>query len=87
MRGFGTDKGEGGGQKSQKFRRRHMYMPPKPYDSKKSVWAPNDKDGGFIEGLLQDGTLDGGKCTVMVGHEVSFRVQLSLEREKMGEQL
>ena len=59
----------------------------KPYDSKKSVWAPNDKDGGFIEGLLQDGTLDGGKCTVMVGHEVSFRVQPSLEREKMGEQL
>ena len=42
----------------------------KPYDSKKSVWCPYEKDGGFIEGLLQEGTLDGGKCTVMIGHEV-----------------
>ena len=29
LRKFGTDKGEGEGPKSRKFRRRHMYMPPK----------------------------------------------------------
>ena len=42
----------------------------KPYDSKKSVWAPNNwsPDGGFVEGLLESD--DGKKATVMVGHEV-----------------
>ena len=41
----------------------------KPYDSKKSVWAPDGK-GGFVEALLE--TDEGGKATVMVGHEVRF---------------
>ena len=25
----------------------------KPYDAKKSVWAPNKEDGGYDEGLIQ----------------------------------
>jgi myosin protein heavy chain/myosin heavy chain 6/7 len=43
----------------------------KPYDSKKSVWVP-DGNGGFVEGLLQSD--EGGKATVMCGHEVIFVV-------------
>ena len=38
----------------------------KPYDSKKSVWVP-DNDGGFVEALLDSEA--GGKTTVMCGHE------------------
>ncbi len=41
----------------------------KPYDPKKSVWAP-DGQGGFKEGLLDND--DGTKATVMLGHEVSM---------------
>ena len=40
----------------------------KPYDPRKSVWCPYEKDGGFIEGLLQ--SEEGGKSTVLIGHEV-----------------
>ena len=40
----------------------------KPYDPRKSVWCPYEKDGGFIEGLLQEES--GGKSTVLIGHEV-----------------
>ena len=39
----------------------------KPYDSKKSYWVP-DGQGGFVEGLLESN--EGGKATVMIGHEV-----------------
>ena len=39
----------------------------KPYDAKKSVWAP-DGQGGFKEAMLDND--DGKKATVMVGHEV-----------------
>merc|ERR1711971_860138 len=38
----------------------------KPYDSKKSVWVP-DNDGGFIEAMLDSEA--GGKTTVAIGHE------------------
>ena len=42
----------------------------KPYDSKKSVWVPHEnKDSGFVEGLLESD--DGKKAVVMVGHEVN----------------
>ena len=40
----------------------------KPYDPKKSVWAP-DGQGGFVEALLDND--DGNKAAVMVGHEAS----------------
>jgi hypothetical protein len=40
----------------------------KPYDPKKSVWAPDAATLGFKEGLLVDD--DGTKATVMMGHEV-----------------
>jgi len=39
----------------------------KPYDPKKSYWAP-DGQGGFVECMLQED--DGKKANVMVGHEV-----------------
>ena len=39
----------------------------KAYDSKKSYWCPDTKDG-FTECMLQED--DGKKATVMVGHEV-----------------
>jgi len=51
---------------SQDMRRADMN---KPYDAKKSVWAPAE-DGGFKEGLLESD--DGKKATVMIGHEVSL---------------
>jgi len=43
----------------------------KPYDAKKSVWAPDPKTGGYREGLLESGDLEdpAGKCVVSVGHE------------------
>ncbi len=43
----------------------------KPYDSKKSVWIANPKDGGYREGLLESGDLEdpASKCVVAVGHE------------------
>ena len=43
----------------------------KPYDSKKSVWISNPKDGGYREGLLESGDLEdpASKCVVAVGHE------------------
>ena len=43
----------------------------KPYDSKKSVWIPCPKTGGYREGLLESGDLedDASKCLVAVGHE------------------
>ena len=41
----------------------------RPYDPKKSVWVPHVDSGGFVEGLLLSD--EGGKATVMVGHEVS----------------
>ena len=43
----------------------------KVYDSKKSVWIPNPKDGGFREGLIESGDLEdpGSKCVVAVAHE------------------
>jgi len=45
----------------------------KPYDPKKSVWAPDGK-GGYVEALLQSD--EGGKATVMVGHEVKKSVKI-----------
>ena len=39
----------------------------KPYDAKKSYWAPDGK-GGYTECMLEND--DGTKATVMVGHEV-----------------
>merc|ERR1711910_35729 len=43
----------------------------KVYDSKKSVWIPDPKTGGYKEGLLESGDLDdpASKCVVAVGHE------------------
>ena len=43
----------------------------KPYDSKKSVWISNPKDGGYREGALESGDLEdpASKCIVAVGHE------------------
>ena len=43
----------------------------KVYDSKKSVWIPDPKLGGYREGLLESGDLDdpASKCVVAVGHE------------------
>ena len=43
----------------------------KVYDSKKSVWIPCPKTGGYREGLLESGDLDdpASKCLVAVGHE------------------
>merc|ERR1712168_1335910 len=43
----------------------------KPYDTKKSVWIPDPKDGGYREGLLESGDLEdpASKCLVVVGHE------------------
>ena len=38
----------------------------KPYDSKKSVWIPDPKTGGYREGILEDGDLEdpAAKCVV-----------------------
>ena len=43
----------------------------KPYDSKKSVWIPDPKSGGYREGALESGDLEdpASKCVVSVGHE------------------
>merc|ERR1711887_477489 len=43
----------------------------KVYDSKKSVWIPDEKTGGYKEGLIESGDLDdpASKCVVAVGHE------------------
>jgi len=43
----------------------------KVYDSKKSVWIPDEKTHGYKEGLLEAGDLEdpASKCTVSVGHE------------------
>ena len=43
----------------------------KVYDTKKSVWIPDPKDGGYREGLLESGDLEdpASKCLVVVGHE------------------
>ena len=40
----------------------------KPYDPKKSYWAPDGK-GGYCEGLLESN--DGKKAVIMCGHEAS----------------
>ena len=41
----------------------------RPYDPKKSYWCPDTK-GGYLEGILDSGGEEGGKATVMCGHEV-----------------
>merc|ERR1712168_730480 len=43
----------------------------KPYEPGKSVWIPCPKDGGYREGLLESGVLEGpaSKCLVVGGHE------------------
>ena len=43
----------------------------KPYDSKKSVWIPDPKTGGYREGALESGDVEdpASKCVVAVGHE------------------
>jgi myosin heavy subunit len=50
----------------------------KPYDSKKSVWISNPKDGGYREGILEVGDImleePTAKCVVSVGHE-KFKMQ------------
>ena len=44
----------------------------KPYDPKKSMWCPDGK-GGYQECMLEgEPGPEGGKTTVMCGHEVSF---------------
>ena len=44
----------------------------KPYDSKKSVWISNPKDGGYREGILEVGDImledPAAKCVVAVGN-------------------
>ena len=45
----------------------------KPYDPKKSYWAPDGK-GGFREGLLESD--DGNKAVMMLGHEVTLKIIL-----------
>ena len=44
----------------------------KPYDPKKSYWCPDGKHG-FMECILD--TNEGGKATVMCGHEVNSMYQ------------
>jgi len=43
----------------------------KVYDTKKSVWIPDPKSGGYREGLLESGDIEdpASKCVVAVGHE------------------
>ena len=41
----------------------------KPYDPKKSYWCPDGKHG-FMQCILESN--EGGKATVMCGHEVSY---------------
>ena len=43
----------------------------KPYDPKKSYWAPDGK-GGYLEGILDSD--DGAKAVVIFGHEVSLGI-------------
>ncbi len=52
---------------SQEMKRADML---KPYDPKKSYWAP-DGQGGFVDSLLQSD--DGKKVVVMIGHEVPLQ--------------
>merc|ERR1711997_320885 len=40
----------------------------RPYDPKKSYWCP-DMKGGYMECILESGGEEGGKATVMCGHE------------------
>ena len=42
----------------------------KPYDPKKSYWCPDGKHG-YMECILESN--EGGKATVMCGHEVNLR--------------
>ena len=42
----------------------------KPYDPKKSYWCPDGKHG-FMQCMLESN--EGGKATVMCGHEVSYK--------------
>ena len=48
----------------------------KPYDSQKSVWISNPKDGGYREGVLEVGDImledPAAKCVVAVGDYSSF---------------
>ena len=48
----------------------------KPYDSKKSVWINNPKDGGYREGILEVGDImleePTAKCVVAIGNYSSF---------------
>ena len=49
----------------------------KPYDPKKSYWCPNglkEDKAGFMECMLEAD--DGGKATVMCGHEVKITIQI-----------
>ena len=49
----------------------------KPYDPKKSYWCPNglkEDKAGFMECMLEAD--DGGKATVMCGHEVRITEQI-----------
>merc|ERR1712142_1215353 len=43
----------------------------KVYDTKKSVWIPDPKTGGYREGLLESGDIEdpASKCVVAVAHE------------------
>ena len=49
----------------------------KPYDSKKSYWAPDGK-GNFVEGLLESN--DGTKAVVMLGH-----IKATLKSSEIGQ--
>ena len=49
----------------------------KPYDPKKSYWCPDGKHG-YMECILESN--EGGKATVMCGHEVRILITHSQRR-------
>ena len=50
----------------------------KPYDPKKSYWCPDGKHG-FMQCMLESN--EGGKATVMCGHEVTFRISVYIAHQ------
>ena len=51
----------------------------KPYDPKKSYWCPDGKHG-FMECMLEAN--EGGKATVMCGHEVIYKKLIDINHGK-----
>ena len=50
-----------------------------PYDPKKSYYCPDGKHG-FMECMLEN--IEGGKATVMCGHEVIYKLMNDIYHEK-----